>query len=198
MIEGSVLIQGSGTNITFPSAGLQIVGIKIGGVAPNFFSTPIDATRNAVFPAKNASDTLYPVNFTLKGQTLNYVLGGNPWVTLYYGTGSPFGPARPLDAYAASVVTWAPSAPGSTTLTMTFPSAVKLTGIFIAASAGLMNLTFSTKPGYTFNDFMGASDAGVRTDIVPLADIPAANSVPISVTQNGAASCIIVIYYKQA
>jgi len=197
MIEGSVIIPGTGNSVTFPSAGLTIVGIKVNAGAGYYFSTPIDATRNAVFPSKNASDTIYSVNFVLKGQTLNYTIGANTYVTLYYGTGSPFGPPRPLDAYAASLVTWAPTAAGSTTLTMNFPSAVKLTGIFAATNVG-GSYSFTTKPGYSFNDFVASTDAGVRTDIAPLADIPAANSVPISVTASAAGTIIIVIYYKQA
>jgi len=197
MIEGSVFIPGSGNSVTFPAAGLQVVGIKVSLSTSGYFSTPIDATRNAVFPSKNNSLTLYPVNFTLKGQTLNYSLGSTPYVTIYYGTGSPFGPPRPLDAYAAAVATWAPSAAGSTTLTLNFPSAVKLTGIFTAANI-TTNYSFTTKPGFTFSDYIDSSDAGIRTDIMPLADIPAANSVPISVTAGAAGNFLIVIYYKQA
>jgi len=198
MIEGSVYINGTGSSIAFPSAGLQVVGIRISAGSPQAFTTPIDATRNAVIPSKQSSDTLYPLNFVLKGQTLNYSLVGAPLVTIFYGSGAPFGPSRPLEAYAGSYVTWSPTAAGSTTLTMTFPSAVKLTGIFASTTAGTFQYSFSTKPGYTYSDFAYVDDAGVRTDIVPLADIPAATSVPITASENQAASALIVIYYKQA
>jgi len=171
--------------------------LKIAASAGAYFSTPIDATRNAVFPAKAGSNTIYPVNFLLKGQTLNYTLGGAQYVTLYYGTGSPFGAPRPLDAYAATLASWAPSAAGSTTLTLNFPSAVKLTGIFACATM-LASYSFSTKPGFTFSDFADSVDAGIRTDITPLADIPAASSVPITANATASGSFFIVVYYKQA
>jgi len=197
MIEGSVTIS-SGSSVSFPAAGLQIIGIRVFSSVGAYLSTPIDATRNAIFPVKTSSETFYPVNFTLKGQTLNYTLNGIVYATFYYGTGNPFGAPRPLEAYAGAVATWSPSAAGSTTLTLNFPSAVKLTGIFTATNVGLISYSFSTKPGFVYADQIYSEDAGIRTDIVPLADIPAATSVPISATASGAGTFIVVMYYKQA
>lgn len=197
--------------VTFPSAGLQVVGIVFSGT---YISIPLDPTRNAIVPNAGGSWTtsdpgqtvgaMRRVHFTIKGTSLTYSVYSattTPIICFYYGT--PLSGSQPLTNYSG-VATAATLSSGSATVSVTFPSGqLKFTGVTAtmgaAAASSVLELQWNTAPGLTFTAFVPAnlltSDV-LSEDIIPL-DMTVQQTLSVAVSAGTGSDKIVVVTYYQ-
>jgi hypothetical protein len=195
-IQYSVRIPGgtTPTTVTLPKAGLTINGIFVANI-PNYMVVALDAQRNAIIPVNFQSQTpsgprIFHVHWTVSGQAFSFQLLNAGDVVFYIG--QPYPDSIPLAAFAGVVISGSPTAAGSTSTNVNFPSAIKLTGIAGTCSTGTVYISMPVGTGLTLTDEFWQSNS---FQISSLAGLPAPTSLPVTITYSAATTYYIIFYY---
>ena len=193
-IEGSVsssLSAGSNT-VTFPSAGLHIVGIGSSVAANNYLTIALDATRNALIPWSSAvGPQYYSVDYVLKGTTLTVSSLVAATVVFYYSSAGMGGAS--LDTFAAVVATTTTTASGTATQSFTFPTGVSLRAVVMLALTG-DSIEFSTASGIKFTALKVPTPAGL-SQFLGIGPINMQTTLSVTFTSTAAETEYTILYY---
>lgn len=213
-ISYSVAVQASvGYNtVTLPSPGV-LVGVYH---FAQYLSIPIDASHTAIIPGRPATLTTKPTSkpyapvfWPINANSFQFYVPQASLVVFYFGV--PDSDAVSLSDLVGVVqtVTFQNSATSatvmSTTVTFSFLSRARLIGALCQVqdtNGGPYQFSFNALPGYTLtlgSDWTTglALDLG---DVIPLANIPVAQQLSVSVSASVAASstssAVIIFYYR--
>lgn len=213
-IEWSVLVsaQAGYNTVTLPSPGV-LVGVFH---AAQYIAIQLDPSHQAIIPGRptNASTPkpgkpYVPVVWQITANTFQFYSPIATGVVFYFGV--PDSDAVPLSALVgvAQTVTLSNSgtsaSPESTTVTFNFLGNARLIGALFNALDTVTgySISFTTSPGYslTFSADWTTSLAYDLSSVIPLADIPVAQQLSVSVSAasvpaGGSTSMVIVFYYR--
>ena len=193
-IEGSVsssLSAGSNT-VTFPRAGIHVVGIGSSVAATNYLTIALDATRNALIPFSSAvGPQYYSVDYVLKGTTLTVSSLVAATVVFYYSSAGMGGAS--LDTFAAIVATTTTTAAGTATQTFTFPTGVSLRAVVMLALTG-DSIAFNTASGISFTALKVPTPAGLSL-FLGVGPIAMQTTLSVTFTSTAAETAYTILYY---
>lgn len=193
-IVGSVsasLSAGSNT-VTFPSAGLHIVGIASTPSSNNYLTIALDATRNALIPFNTAvGPQYYSVDYVIAGTTLTVSSLNAQTVVFYYAYAGMGGAS--LDTFAAVVATTTFTAAGSATQTFTFPTGVSLRAIVLFGVDG-DSINFSTASGISLTALKVGTPNGL-SQFLGVGPIPMQTTLSVTYTATAAETVYTLMYY---
>lgn len=198
--------------MTFPSAGLTVVGIVSNGV---YTKIPINNARFSVIPAYSGAfptaaqltaieAPFRKVTVPIDGTKLNYLTyqkGTSVTTCFYYGTA--FADAKPFTALAG-ITTVVTLSGGAGSGTFTFPAGeLQFTGFTaafgLAAQSGVIQAAWSISSGKTFNAFVIAAQVadGVFSDIIPLEVGKVSQTLLVTLTLGTGADVVVMFGYYQ-
>lgn len=186
-VQGTITFTATGAQ-TFPKSGLYLVGLEVqGGAAGGYVSVPIDASRNAVFPADVSSTRRYALNHKITGQSVTFTVTGASRITAYYSEGAP-DRGKPLMAYNADVQTRT----GNGTVSHNLQGATGIVSVALVGQDAGANATFSPETGVSLTYY--TPQAGCEDFIIPT---NAKASQTVTVTIAGATNAVYSVLYWQ-